>query len=74
MSLATPHYDELMRPLKQFRATGKTYQHREKITAWGWHWNPNAKCWETEADDEFDVCVRAVAEMDGVLVEEVSGE
>jgi len=58
----------LLKPWPTFRATGKTYDNREELTSWGWHWNQEARAWETEAEDETDMCVRAIMDLPGVVV------
>ena len=56
-------------PTWRFYARGNTYHHRERITSWGWYWNPEERAWCFDgADDESDPCIEAIARLDGVTV------
>lgn len=74
MAGTRPEFDEFIRPPKRFRAKGNTFVHRDEIVSWGWHWNQREQCWETEDESADEICVRAAANLKGVVVEEVQQE
>jgi len=56
-------------PVWRFYARGNTYQHRERITSWGWYWSPEDHAWCFDgASDESDLCIQAIARLPGVTV------
>lgn len=34
----------------RFEAEGKTYDCRDELKRWGWHWDPDSKSWFLEAE------------------------
>jgi hypothetical protein len=61
---------------KRFVATGDTYPHRETLTSWAWHWDPDRKAWiEDNGSEEDELCIVAIKNLPGVTVtvEELEG-
>lgn len=61
--------DELLKPYEIWVAEGNTYQHREELRSWGWHWDEDNKYWICDhITHEKDPCLIAIRELPGIIV------
>lgn len=53
-------------------ATGNTYQHRELLTSWAWHWDQSRKAWvEDNGSDDDEPCITEIQSLDGIVIEKI---
>lgn len=54
---------------KRYVATGKTHLHRDVLTSWAWHWDPERRAWIEDNDsEESERCIIAIRDLPGVIV------
>lgn len=55
-----------------FIATGETYNHRETLASWAWHWDKIRSAWiEDNHSQPDDRCILAIKELPGVRVQSI---
>ena len=68
-------YDDLMNDkVRVFEATGNTYQHRDILSSWGWHYSGDGDKWiEDNGSHPNEPAIRIAANLSGVFVTEREG-
>jgi hypothetical protein len=55
----------------RFVASGDTYMHRNELTSWGWHYDPERRVWiEDNGSEPDDICILAIRDLPGIVVTE----
>ena len=71
MNLDDLDFDEILKPLPKWQATGDTFPHREGFGSWAWYWDSENRRWLLDARED-DPCLKWAQKLEGVEVRKVS--